>query len=344
MAKMMRAIIWEGTNKWKYTEAPIPEIAADEVLVKVAYTGICASDVHIMTGRSGTEALLKPPRIPGHEFSGVVEDVGSLVTGIKKGDRIAPHPESGCGACYYCKEGIDNFCTNKFSTISGPKVGTFCEYTVVKPKQVYHLPDNISLQDGAMVEPTAIAVHCVCDIAKIMPPEKVLVIGAGTIGLLNMLVARLSGATLMIVSDPIGWKRDLAKKLGADIVVDPTKENLAQVCKDATKGLGMDVVIEAVGAPKAIEAAFDLLAYKGRLVIDGWPPPSKISIDPANFFWKEVEIKGAFFSPYSFQRTIDMLPSLNIKPLETHTFELKDIDKAMKVMEDGTGIKVMLKP
>lgn len=337
----MRAVVWNGPNDWKVTKATVPEIDADEVLVKVAYTGICASDVHIMTGRP---SVIIPPRILGHEFSGVVEDMGPLVKGIKRGDRIAPHPEAGCGACYYCKEGMDSFCTDKFSTIRGPKVGTFCEYTVVKAKQVYHLPDNISLQDGAMVEPAAIAVHCVCDIAKVMPPEKVLVIGAGTIGLLNMMVARLSGANLMIVSDPIGWKRDLAKKLGADIVVDPIKENLGQICRDATGGLGMDVVIEAVGAPKAIQEAFDFLGYRGRLVIDGWPPDSTISINPVHFFRKEVEIKGSFFSPYSFQRTIDVLPRLNIQPLETHTFTLEDIDKAMEVMKNGTGIKVMLKP
>ncbi len=339
----MKAAVWVSKGEVQVQDWTIAQPVEDQVLIDVAYTGICASDMHIVEG--GLPAsVLWPPRIIGHEFSGVVESVGPKVKAYKKGDKVVAHPVGPCGECFHCREGEDNLCTNVFSVIRNPNQGSFAEYVLVRSKQVYHLPEGIPLREAALVEPTAIAIHCV-DRAEIKPGQIVLVIGGGTIGLLTMQVAKASGAGLIILSEPVAFKREVALKVGADRVVDPFKEDLPKVVKELTDGRGVDICIEAVGSPKAIEGAFDLIRDRGRLVIVGWPPAtSTITISPFPIYRRELEIRGSFFSPYSYQRAIQILPRLSLPPLITHCFDLSEVRQALDVMKQQKGIKVLLKP
>jgi 2-desacetyl-2-hydroxyethyl bacteriochlorophyllide A dehydrogenase len=339
----MKCAVWLDKGEIGMEERPIPEVGEDEVLIEVAYSGLCASDLHIIEGDL-PPSVLSPPRILGHEFSGTVAATGSQVKDFKEKDRVVAHPNGPCGECFFCRGGEENLCTNVFSVIRGPGQGSFADYIVVKAKQVYHLPETISLKDGALVEPTAVAVHCV-DRAAIRPGETVVVMGGGTIGLLTMQIARLAGASLMILSEPVAFKRDVARETGADLVCDPTVEDLEAVVREATNGLGVDVCIEAAGAPSAIEQGFGLIRDRGRLVIVSWPPAeSSININPFYIYRRELEIRGSFFSPYSFQRAINILPRLQLEPLVTHCLELNRIDEALEIIKTRKGIKVLMEP
>ena len=341
--KSMKSAVWTGKGVVEVKDWPIPQPGDDEVLIAVSHTGICASDMHIIEGGLPT-TVVSPPRIIGHEFSGVVEAFGPQVKGYKKGDKVVAHPVGPCGACFFCREGEENLCTNVFSVIRDPHQGCFAEYVLVKAKQVYHLPEGIPLREAALVEPAAIALHCV-DRAEIKPGQTVLVIGGGTIGLLTMQVAKASGAGRTILSEPVAFKREVAQKVGADHVVDPMKEDLPGIVKGLTDGRGVDICIEAVGSPKAIEQAFGLIRDRGRLVIVGWPPAtSTITISPYPIYRRELDIRGSFFSPYSYQRAIQILPRLSLQPLITHCFDLSEIRQALDVMKNQKGIKVLLKP
>jgi L-iditol 2-dehydrogenase len=339
----MKAAVWVAKGEVRIEEWPIPQIQKDEVLIRISHTGICASDIHIIEGAL-PPTIVTPPRIPGHEFSGVVEALGEEVKGFQPGDAVVAHPNGPCGACYNCREGEENFCTDIFSTIRGPSQGSFAEYVRVKGKQVYRLPPGVSLREAALVEPAAIALHCV-DRIELKAGQRVLVIGGGTIGLLTLQMIRLTGASFTILSEPVAFKREIGRKLGADRLVDPRSEDLEAAVKECTEGRGVDVCIEAVGLPKAIEQGFSLLRERGKLIVLGWPPAeSTITISPFPIYRKELEIRGSFFSPYSFQRAIQMLPRLSLDPLITHCFDLGEIRQAIETMKEQRGIKILLKP
>jgi L-iditol 2-dehydrogenase len=339
----MRCAVWTRVGQVEIQEWPIPEIREDEVLIKVAYTGICASDVHILKGGLPASAIA-PPRILGHEFSGTIERIGAGVRGLRVGLSVVAHPNGPCGECFNCRHGEEHYCTAMYSIIRGPGQGSFAEFTTVKAKQVYPLPMSISLEDGALVEPAAIAVHCSTR-AELVPGDHVLVIGAGTIGLLVTQMARLTGASQVIVSEPIAWKRQLARQLGADETIDPASEDLAARAKELTAGAGVDVCIEAVGSPRAFEQAIDTVRERGRIILVGWPPMDSTSaIPPFKIYRKELEVRGSFFSPYSFQRAIAMLPRLNVSALRTHVLSLGEIGRALGLLQEGQAVKVLLKP
>lgn len=339
----MRCAVWNGGSELEMEEREVPGVLGDEVLISVAYSGICGSDMHIIDGGLST-ASLPPPRVLGHEFSGVVQEVGPAVKGFSNGDRVVAHPNGPCGSCYFCRGGMENFCTDMFSVFKNPTGGSFADYVVVKARQLYHLPDGVLMRDGALVEPAAIAVHCL-DRAELKPGQSVLIIGGGPIGQLTLQVARMQGASKIILSEPEEGRRVVAKACGADHVVDPLVDDLPAIVRDLTKGLGVDVCIEAVGNPSAIEQAVGLIRNAGRLVIVGWAPrTASISLSPYEMYRRELDIRGSFFSPYSFDRTISLLPRLILDPLVTHCFALTEINRALKAHRNHEGVKVLLRP
>jgi L-iditol 2-dehydrogenase len=337
----MKAAVWFGKGDIRIEERPLPDPAEDEAVIAVSYTGICGSDI---SGIEGSPLAPPPPLIFGHEFSGVVETLGSHVKGFQKGDRVVAHPTATCGECYNCREGEENFCKNLYFPMLSGAGGSFAEYILVKARQLYHLPPEVHLKEAALVEPAAIALHCM-DRAEMKPGARVLIYGGGSIGQLILQMARLSGAGWVVLSEPVASKRTLAQDLGADRVVDPGSEDLAKIVQEATCGLGVDLCIEAAGVPGLIEQGLTLLRERGRLIPLGTPPiGSTITLDPMLIFFRELEIRGSFFSPYSFQRTIQLLPRLNLHSLITHCFDLSEIDQAVETLKTGKGIKVLLKP
>lgn len=299
----MRAAYYNSLKNVTVKEVPIPKIKDDEVLVRVAACGICGTDVHIFHGMPGS-AEAKPPVILGHEFSGVICEAGRKVTNLVSGDRVAIDPNITCGICRYCKKGKIHLCEN-LTAVGVTSDGGFAEYCAVPYKQAYKIDDNLDLITAAMAEPVACCVHGI-DLAEIMAGDIVLIIGAGTIGLIMLQLAKYSGAAKIIVSDIIQEKLEKAKRLGADIVINPNKMDIDEfLCM--TDG-GADVTIECVGLPICASQAISMTAKGGNIVLFGVASPDAyIEIKPFEVFKKELTIRASFVNPFTMERALKLL-------------------------------------
>ncbi len=340
MAKM-KALMWYGGWDVRYEDVDIPKVEDDEVLIKISHSGICGSEMHILGGRID---FIPPPTILGHEFSGTVAEVGKKVSGYTEGQKVTAHPFTGCGACYWCKNAKEHFCTDPFNVLTNPRAGGFAEYTIVKGKQVYAVPEEMSLLEAALIEPTSIAIHAMKQ-ANIKPGSTVAVLGAGIIGLQCLQLAQHSGAGMTVLSDPFEKRRGIARKLGADITVDPIKESLVDVVMQATDGYGVDVVIEASGAVAANEAAVPILKNGGTIAIVGVAPNDYLlGVKPYEMMNREIKIHGSFWSPYSFSETIGIMPKIEAISLATHVLPLSQFQEAFKVQGTDDAVKVLFQP
>lgn len=333
----MKAAVWKKKGVLEVDEAPIPEVGDDEVKVKVEYCAICGSDPHIV---SGVLPVARPPRIIGHEMSGTVVEVGKNVKKVKVGDRVSANPVRYCGSCYYCRNGQEHYCLKLAEFF--PQ-GAFAEYIVWHEQQMFKLPDVISFEEGTFTEPVSVTLHGI-DIANVRPGNSLALLGAGPIGLLLLQLALKAGVTMTLVSEPIASKRKLAQELGADIVVDPNSEDLWQVSRKATEYRGFDTVIEASGAAAAANEAMNLAKNCGTVVYFAvYPMNFSIPLKPFDLYAHELTLKGVFMSPYTFPRSIDLLPHLELKKLITDTFPLEEINKAFELHETGEPVKILIK-
>jgi 2-desacetyl-2-hydroxyethyl bacteriochlorophyllide A dehydrogenase len=337
----MKAILHYGKDDVRFEERDIPKIEDDELLVRVEYSGICGSDMHVIHGVFPEEDKYLP-KIPGHEFSGRVAGIGARVVGYKEGDCITAHPFTGCGQCYWCKQAQEIFCLNPYTVVRAG--GAWAQYTVVKAKQAYKMPGDMCLKRGALVEPASIAIYAM-DFSGIRSGAAVVILGGGIIGLLCLQVAQHVGAAMTILSDPVESRLEAAKALGADLVINPEKEDLKAAVLKATIGMGVDACIEAAGSKQTIEAGISILKNNGTIVIVGITPQNmKVEVRPYEIFSKQLRITGSNWSAYSFNRTIEMMKKLNTDGLITHTFPLEDVQRALEVQRRREGIKVMFKP
>lgn len=337
----MKAAVWHGEPSLVVQQWEKASIEADEVLVRVAFAGICASDVHILNNGLPRDAVT-PPRVIGHECAGTVEAVGAQVKTVAVGDRVAGNPVGACGACYYCHNKMENFCENPFSIIRGPAQGCFAEYVVFKDRQITKLPQGISLKQGALMEPVSIAVHCV-DKADVQTGDCCVIIGGGPIGLMIADMARHRGAGKIILSDPNPARRKAAETFGADVVVDPQSEDLLQVVHKHTENRGADICVEAVGVPALIEQCPALVRYGGTVLLVGWPPrDAKVSISPFLFYRYEVQIKGAQLSPYTFDKTARFMERFELDKYISHVYKLDDINEAFDMQRSQQGLRILI--
>jgi 2-desacetyl-2-hydroxyethyl bacteriochlorophyllide A dehydrogenase len=337
----MQAAVWYGEPSLTIRQWEIPEIADDEVLVRVAYAGICGSDLHILNNGLPRSAV-SPPRIIGHEFSGIVECVGRSVRSTKPGDRVSGSPVGACGACYYCKNAMEHLCENPFSVIRGPGQGCFAEFVALKDRQVSIIPDAVSLQYGALFEPVSVAVHAV-DQANVQIGDCCFVIGAGPIGLLIVSVLRLRGCGKILVSEPNAERRAKASAVGADFVMDPMEQDMLQFVREHTQNRGADKCLEVVGAPHLIEQGFHSVRHGGTLLLVGWPPKeSTVSIEPFMIYRYEIQIKGTQYAPYSLDKTANILHRLDLGQYISRIYPLEQISEAFEMQKKAQGLKILL--
>jgi len=334
----MKAAVLKRTGILQVEDVPEPRLGPDEVKVKIAYCGICGTDPEIIEGRfvppEWTESTVK---IPGHESSGTVVAVGEQVRTFKVGQRVACNFRSPCGACYYCRNGMENFCDAPIPTSGG-----FAEYCVYKESAVYALPDGISLEVGAFLEPVSIAVHVV-DLANVYPGASVAMLGGGPIGLLSLQIANRAGAVKTLLSEPVAEKRELARKLGATATVDPLHEDLAAAAKALTGGRGFRTVIDASGKAAVAKQAVSLADKGGTIVWAAvYPAEARIEVPPFYMYQYELTIRSVFLSPYCFPRALDLLPVLDIKSLTTDIMPLADIARAFEVHKQGKSVKILV--
>lgn len=343
----MRGIFFLGADKeqkFEVREMEFGPLASDEVLVKNYSCGICGTDVHIYHGEEGSAAV-EPPVVLGHEYSGVVEAVGSAVVDLKPGDKVTIDPNIYCGKCTPCRMGKKQNCEHLYA-IGVNRNGGFAEYSVCPEAQCLKVNDDLDLDVAAMVEPLACAIHGI-DRAAIQPGQLVVVIGGGTIGMLMVQLAKLSGASTVILSEPIEMRRKIGLEVGADAVIDPINEDVAGRIKEITGRNGADVVIECVGKAFAVEQAFDAAGLGATVLIFSVPSVGATAKLPLfDVFKKELKIVGSMVNPDTHLRAVNLLNSgrLEIKRLITHVYDMEHLEDAIKMQMSNESIKVVVHP
>jgi len=334
------AAVIHGPKDVRLEEIKKPQPEDEEVLIRVNAAGICGSDIHIWKGNLEVHY----PLVPGHECCGHVVQVSERDTTLKEGDRVVIQPNFGCTSCYLCRMGKDNLCPSKVRL--GVDIdGCFAEYVKAPARYVWPIPDEISDQQGAMVEPLAVAVRAVRKMGNPLG-KRVLLLGGGPIGLLTLQLAKQTGAAV-ILADLVEERLALGRKLGAREVLDVNKCDLAKRVMWLTKGEGIDVVIEAAGATQTIELAIEVVRPGGMIVLVGLPHGT-VRIPPTRIVRKEIEIQGSIIYSYDdFRQSIWLIREgmIDVDSLITHKFPLKEIGKAFDVLTTARkGIKVIVKP
>ncbi|MDW7655892.1 MAG: zinc-dependent alcohol dehydrogenase family protein [Bacillota bacterium] len=320
----MKAAVFHKKHELRYEAVPKPLPADDEVLIQIKACGVCGTDVHIYEGAAGS-AVPKPDTILGHEFSGVVLETGKAVKNIKTEDRVTVNPNLTCGKCHYCRNGQEHFCENMLG-LGTTANGGFAEYCTAKEKIVYKVGDELSFEQAAMSEPVACCLHGL-DLAQIKAGDTVMIIGGGTIGMIMLQLARISGAARIILSEPVAAKRELGLKLGADKVVNPLDECIEDILRD--NNIIVNVGIECVGNPKTMLDTIKYTGKGGHVMLFGLTSPEcEIPVKPYEIFQKELTIRASFINPYTQERAIALLESgrINIDDLIYRNVNLRDIE------------------
>jgi len=259
----MKAMKFPEAGKAEIVEVPVPTPGPGEVLVRVRATGICASDVAAF---KGTHNFRRPPVITGHELAGEIVTLGQDVTGLRVGDRVALEPHVGCGHCDYCRQDNYHECPEKRFVGVGEWIGAFAEYVVATDSMCHTIPGRMPFDEAAMLEPFCVGLHAVRR-ADLRMGETVAILGVGTIGMMALLAARCGGPGWTVVTDPSAAKRELAIRCGADVALDPAREDAAAAILKATGGRGVDVVFVAAAAPGVLDQAVNVCRRMGRIVI-----------------------------------------------------------------------------
>lgn len=325
----MRALVYNSPKSVSVEDVAVPEVGATDVLIKIKYCGVCGTDIHIYNGEGGAFAVA-PPLIMGHEFSGIVENVGPNVKKVKAGDLVTVDPNNMCGECYYCKNAMEHFCENVIG-IGTTVDGGFAQYIVAPEKQVFKFKEGVDALTASMTEPVSCCLHGI-DLCHIKLGDEVLVIGGGPIGLMMMQLAKIAGASKVILSEPIAEKRALAMKLGADLTIDPIEEDVEAVLKANCKNI--NVVIECVGNIRTIDNAIQWAGKGATVMMFGLTgPDARLSINPEVIFKKELKLTSSFINPYTYERSVALLESgkINVTDIITDIVELED---CVKVFQD----------
>lgn len=343
----MKIANWYGGRDFRIENAPRPRMKDDEALVAVKAASICGSEVHAYTGISKRrEEIHGIPLVMGHEFAGVVEDVGENTTNVAIGDRVAVNPIVTCKKCEQCLTGRGNICRN-FELLGLHVDGAFAEYVTIVGENCFKLSNDTSFQEASLCEPCSVAIHAV-NITPIGLGDDVVVLGAGPIGLLTLQAARLAGAGRIFVTGTHDHTLDMAKKLGADEVINAKEEDVVQIVMKLTKGEGVDAVLEAVGTEKTLQQGLDLIK-KGKTVTTMGMREKTMQLRMIDVSVKEARIQGDYgYTIPEFKSAIKLVSSnkLNLKTLITHEFALEDIAKAFELVAQRKDavVKVVVKP
>lgn len=316
----MKALKLVAPGTMEVQEVEIPKCEPGDVLIKVAYAGICGTDLHAYKGEY---SRTKFPVVLGHELSGVITEVGEGVTQFKVGDRVTCESTyKPCGTCRYCKKKEYNLCGHRIG-IGTNKDGAFEEYMTMQADRVWKLPDNVSLRSAAISEPLACATHSVMEIGNVQEGETVVVFGAGAIGLMVAQVAVAVGATVILAGLTIDEPRfAIAKEMGVQRCVDQMKEDLIEVVMGMTDG-GADVAVECSGAVPAFAKAFDVLHKGGRIIQMGLFRGDSIPMPWEKVVQNEISILGSRSQkPSSWQKAMDLFASGKIVPEKAVTMEV----------------------
>ena len=312
----MKALLLEEYKKLTVTDMPDPEFGDHEVLVQIKACGICGSDIHGFDGSSGRRI---PPLIMGHEASGVVAEIGSSVTTVKEGDRVTFDSMVSCGKCYFCRRGQQNLCEDRrvlgVSCSEYRQHGCFAEYSVVPEHIIYPIPDNLSFEHAAMIEPVSVAVHAV-NRTPVTLGDSAVVVGAGMIGLLVIQALKAAGCTKVIAVDLADEKLKLAQELGADLGINPKNTDAVKAIQDATDGHGADIAMEVVGATATVKTAIEGTRKGGSVTLVGNLAP-EVNFPLQSVVTRELTVYGTCGSNGEYPECIDLLSRgvIQVEPL-----------------------------
>ena len=344
---MMKAAVLESQGNMKVNEVPVPLLKPDEALVKVMCVGICGSDVHYYEHGKIGRYEVKQPLILGHELAGVVAEVGEAVKHIRVGDRVAVEPGVACGRCEYCKSGRYNLCPDVVFMATPPVHGAWAEYAAIRSDFLFPLPDEMSFEEGALLEPLSVGFHAMHR-AGVQPHDRVLITGLGPIGQLAVVAARLFGVTEVYGSDVVEYRRDLAKAMGITDVLDPVKESPEQKVNAWSDGKGVDVLIETSGNAGVISATTALIKRGGKIVLVGLPAADHIGMNVNELIDGELDVLGVFRYANTYPAAIRALRSskIRIEDTITHKYKLDDIQEAldMSIHHKNSSMKIMIYP
>lgn len=343
----MLAIVYQGKGSIKVEDVPIPEINPNEILLKVRAASICGTDLKIKSF-----GHFKNPQdkkmILGHEVAGEIAEVGSSLKGFSKGNRISLAPNIGCGVCWQCINGQSNYCED-YGAIGISMDGAFAEYMRIPSRYITQgnivcLPSTISFEEASLGEPLSTVV-CGAEAVNIAPPDVVLIVGAGPMGVLHVMMAKLRGAQKVIVSEINEARRKQALDFGADIAINPEAENLKDVVVGASYGRGADVIIIAAPSGKAQEESLELAARQGRINFFGGLPKGRdtISFKSNIVHYKHITLSGTTGQSLSqYRKAIEIIASqrIDVKKLISGRYSLKDAEKAFEraISEDTLKI------
>jgi len=342
----MRIANWYGGKDFRIERVPKPKIRDNEVLVRVKAASICGTELHAYTGLSKRrEEIHGLPLVMGHEFSGEVAEVGKNVSEVSVGDRVAVNPLITCGKCEQCITGKTNIC-KEIKMIGLHVDGAFAEYVPVVTENCYKIPDTLSFEEVALMEPCSVGIHAV-NITPIELGDNVAVIGDGPIGLMALQAAKLAGAARIFVIGHHNHRLDLAKKLGADEVINEKEEDAVKKVMELTDGKGVDVVLEAVGTRKAVQQGIDM-ANKGKTITVIGLLEKSMELNMLNVAVKELRIQGSYgYTKKEFGSSVKLASrnKIDLKQMITHVFSLEEIQKGFEILaQKKNAIKVVIKP
>ncbi len=335
----------QGYGNMELKEVQKPEPIDNLIRVKVAYAGICGTDIHCYKGEYDR---FNPPLILGHEFSGIVDAVGENVTKVKPGDRVTSETTLWtCGECENCKNREYNLCRNR-KGIGSQVDGCFAEYIIVREESVHKLADNISLLAASITEPIACGVHASMEKSNVQAGDMVVILGPGPIGLCLAQVLKSMDVKVIVAGITKDEKRlELAKNLGVDLTVDTMKENLPKIVSEYTNGKGADIVFECSGVALVLGNIFDLLKQKGQLIQMGVFAKNENLLDLNAIVQREICVIGSRSQkPSSWITTLHLMKEGKITPekLITRIEPLDNWEEAFQAAMQGTEIKVVLQP
>ena len=337
----MQAALITDRETVELLEFAEPAPRAGEAVVRIRYCGVCGTDLHAW--QSGA---LSNPAVCGHEWTGTVAAVGAGVANVREGDRVIGGIAPPCGDCAACRAGHARDCPNQLASLMTTPHGGFAPAIAADARRLTPAPDALDDLEAAMVEPLTVALHATRR-TDVRLGDSVLVLGAGPIGLLALQCAKAAGAGRVLVVEPVPERAALALELGADHAFDPRADDMAALARDATGGLGPDVVFECAGVPHTIQLAVDLVRRGGAVTLVGLAT-DPASIDPGAWLSKEVTVVASVaYAHAEFAMAADLIADgrVAVKPLHTHTAPLDGIADAFALLDgDRRQIKVLIEP
>lgn len=341
----MKSLVYYGPGDLRVEDQAVPEPKAGEVRIKLAYSAICGSDLGAYLTASDR---FRPPLILGHEAAGVIDAVGNGVSTLKVGQHVCCNPPIYCGKCWYCKHGHYNVCPNRLSLGNSVGVdrcnGTFREYICLPAYTLVPMPDEVSLLYGAMMEPLSVGYHAARN-GSFTPGETTVVIGAGPIGLFVIMSLRALGAGKIICSDVSESRLNLAKQLGANVTVNTAKENLIEIVKDVTDGLGADRSLICTGVPATFKQAIDTTRNCGDVILVGMIQKT-IDFCPMDIFGRDINVISSYTFTDEIYHAVEAVAAgkIDLEPIVSSIYSLDHAKEAFDVLATpgNSELKIVL--